>query len=240
MNDDSIFDQNLENYKLNSGSISDKELTSTTSSTILSDLAIGGMTLASNPYNTAATTVDYSTTLSYSTYTGDEVISELIVEKFDKYGFKLSTQQKDENPEDLIKGGTILGFNNFKTTTTWFTRDILRNKIIELEANDDMYFEPFKVIISAGISFGRNDQLIVVKNFPAIYMDEEEREKILKIIGKAIEEIEETIDSELIKLPYNPDNNIDCYKTNWGYSNYYDTMTITTDTTNLKANATSN
>lgn len=171
---------------------------STGTITIGSDLST---VLSSNPWyqqNNVYIPQNQYSTCGFSSVVEDNLKKDVevdgIIEKiFDKYGFKVthnnSFDEGQEKRDDFIKGCTILGTYEFPNDSLWYAQSTIRYKNLELEASEDMYFEKFIVRIVMVMSGLIGYPIILAKNLPKVYSDEEDSKEILDNITKSLNEI---------------------------------------------------
>lgn len=156
-------------------------------------------TLSSNPWyqqsNVYIPQNQYAT-CGYSSIVEDNLkkdveVDEIIEKIFDKYGFKVTYNNPfdggQEKRDNFIKGCTILGTYEFPNDSLWYAQSAIRYKNLELEASEDMYFEKFtvRIVMSGLIGY----PLILIKDLPKVYSDEEDSKEILDNITKSLNEI---------------------------------------------------
>jgi hypothetical protein len=167
----------------------------TSTATDLDLSATSGITISGTGdiYSSSCVSNSYSWYSSWETESKEEFdLNEIIEQTFDRYGFKiiLNTSiygEENEKRKVSIRGCTVLGSYKYPDSITWYIRSALSDKILELEASDDMYFEKFTVKAILGGYFG--DPLLVSKDLPRSYSDEEDSKEILDNITKALDEI---------------------------------------------------
>lgn len=121
----------------------------------------------------------------------DVEVDEIIEKIFDKYGFKVTYNNPfdggQEKRDDFIKGCIVLGTYEFPNDSLWYAQSAVRYKNLELEASEDMYFEKFmvRIVMSGLIGY----PLILAKDLPKVYSDEEDSKEILDNITKSLNEI---------------------------------------------------
>ena len=169
------------------------DMITTVSTDLLSTTGINGITGDLYSVSSASTYGWYSSSNDITAESEEEFdINEIIEQTFDKYGFKIISNttiygEENEKRKASIRGCTVLGSYKFPNSITWYVRSALSDKILELEASEDMYFEKFTVKAILGGYFG--DPLLVAKDLPRSYSDEEDSQEILDNITKALDEI---------------------------------------------------
>ena len=161
------------------------------STDLLSTTGITGEIWSSSPVAVSNSYCWYNSTADVAE--SKEVdINEIIEQTFDKYGFKIISntsiyEEENKKRKESIRGCTVLGSFKYPDEITWYVRSALSDRILELEASEDMYFEKFTVKAILGGYFG--DPLLVAKDLPRSYSDEEDSKEILDNVTKALNEI---------------------------------------------------